>query len=404
MGRPVKHDGVVYRRQGTNFWWMRYRERDGSLRKESTLTKDWHEAQKKLRERLQARDGNFLDIVRKGETLNFGQWADFFMENYSKPPFREFKTHEANLRAAKHLKLAFATHRLIDLTADEIEFFLRERLRQRVKTMSSNGYRLRGTVKPSTVHQDLRVLRRILNVAVRKKLLPSNPCSGVEFPLLLKTMFRPHYVTWSEQQRIEQNSPQYLRNVVRVITETGLRVKKELLPMRKEQIDSTNSTVWISNSKTPNGVAEVPLTLIALEAFRNQISLAGPGDYLFPNAKSKHGYQKSLKRAWRTTLEKAGILYFRIYDLRSTYATRLSAGGVADEWVTQLLRQGDSQVFKKYSQMKLQMKREALEKLNRRANEIAPAAADVLMAAPMCTVALQSQHSCTVGTKTEGLG
>jgi integrase len=73
---------------------------------------------------------------------------------------------------------------------------------------------------------------------------------------------------------------------------------------------------------------------------------------------------------WRTTLKKAGIPYFRIYDLRSTYATRFSAGGVADEWVTQLLRQGDSQVFKKYSQMKLTMKREALEKLNRLANEM----------------------------------
>jgi len=50
----------------------------------------------------------------------------------------------------------------------------------------------------------------------------------------------------------------------------------------------------------------------------------------------------------------AKVAYFRIYDLRSTYATRLSAGGVADEWVTQLLRQGDAKVFKKYSQMKLQ--------------------------------------------------
>ena len=37
--------------------------------------------------------------------------------------------------------------------------------------------------------------------------------------------------------------------------------------------------------------------------------------------------------------------------------------------VTQLLRQGDAKVFKKYSQMKLQMKREALQKLNRVANE-----------------------------------
>jgi len=61
--------------------------------------------------------------------------------------------------------------------------------------------------------------------------------------------------------------------------------------------------------------------------------------------------------------------YFRIYDLRSTYATRLSADGVADEWVTQLLLQDGAKVFKKYSQMKLQMKREALAKLNRQANE-----------------------------------
>ena len=53
----------------------------------------------------------------------------------------------------------------------------------------------------------------------------------------------------------------------------------------------------------------------------------------------------------------------------SPYATRLSAGGVADEWVTQLLRQSDAKVFKKYSQMKLGMKREALRRLNRQAGE-----------------------------------
>jgi integrase len=68
----------------------------------------------------------------------------------------------------------------------------------------------------------------------------------------------------------------------------------------------------------------------------------------------------------------AGVRYFRLYDLRSTHATRLSAGGVADEWVTQMLRQTDAKVFKKYSQMKLQMKREALARLNRKANEPQP--------------------------------
>jgi integrase len=77
----------------------------------------------------------------------------------------------------------------------------------------------------------------------------------------------------------------------------------------------------------------------------------------------------TFKTAWAATLRRAKVPYFRIYGLRSTYVTRLSAGGVADEWVTRLLRQGDARVFKKYSQMKLQMKREALQKLNRAANE-----------------------------------
>jgi hypothetical protein len=61
-------------------------------------------------------------------------------------------------------------------------------------------------------------------------------------------------------------------------------------------------------------------------------------------------------------------------DQPISWLQRVSAGGVADEWVTQMLRQGDAHVFKKFSQMKLQMKREALEnKLNRRASEMAPA-------------------------------
>ena len=185
----------------------------------------------------------------------------------------------------------------------------------------------------------------------------------------LKGLFRPHYMTGSEQTKIEEHAPVYLRNVIQIITETGLRVYKELASMKKERVDVANKVVFIDDSKTPTGVAEVPLTDIAVEAFRNQIELAGPGPWLFPSEGNRTGHQTEFKKTWQTTLRKAGVPYFRLYDLRSTYATRLSSGGVADEWVTQLLRQTDAKVFKKYSQMTLQMKREALTKLNRQASE-----------------------------------
>jgi integrase len=389
MPRARKYDGVVYRRAGTEIWWIRYRDRKGFARRESSLTADWDDANKKLRERLQARDDNLLEVIRKGETLAYGQWADFFLENYSKPPVRAEKTHEANERCTKHLKAAFAMSRLVDITADSIEMYLRDRLRQRVRVKVKLGYKQLGAIKATTIHQEFRVLRRMLNVAVRKKLLAANPCSGVEFPVAVKGLFRPHYVAWSEQLKIESHGPQHLRNIVRIITETGLRIYKELTPMRKDQVDLHNAVVWIPDSKTPNGIAEVPLTPLAIEAFKSQMALSGEGPFLFPSNRNSSGHQTALKTVWQKTLRRAKVPYFRIYDLRSTYATRLSAGGVADEWVTQMLRQSDAQVFKKYSQMKLQMKREALVKLNRRANEMAPVAADALMAAPMCTVAVQ---------------
>ena len=89
---------------------------------------------------------------------------------------------------------------------------------------------------------------------------------------------------------------------------------------------------------------------------------------MFPSDENPPGHRKTLKTVWHATLRRAKAPYFRIYDLRSTYATRLGAGGVADEWIAQLLRQGDAKVLKKYSQMK----RGAPQKLNRKANEGRP--------------------------------
>jgi integrase len=369
MARPRKHDGVVYKRPDSNVWWMRYRDRDGSRRLESTTTTDWDEAQRQLRERLTARDKNSLATLRKGKQLTFDEWADFFLANYSKPPIRAEKTHEANETALKSLRPAFGSSTLVDIDPTQIEFHLRARLQEKRRVRRRCGVVELGNLKPTSVHQEFRVLRRMFSVAVKKKLVPSNPCTSVEFPVAVKGLFRPHYMTWTEQVEIEKHAPVYLRTVIRIITETGLRVYKELACMKKDQVDIANKLVFIEDSKTPTGISEVPLTDIAAEAFQQQLSIAGPGPWLFPSSRKPNHHQGSFKKAWRTTLQKAGARYFRIYDLRSTYATRLSAGGVADEWVTQMLRQTDAKVFKKYSQMKLQMKREALKQLKRQAGD-----------------------------------
>jgi len=139
-----------------------------------------------------------------------------------------------------------------------------------------------------------------------------------------------------------------LRNVVRIITETGLRRLQGVDAHDKGQVDLANSVLWIPDSKHTSGVAELPhampFSAAGSDGDRGKQSLS------FPSEKSATGSQRSLRTAWRLTLRRAKIPYFRIYDLRSTYATRLSAGGVADEWVTNYFVRATRKSSKKYSQ------------------------------------------------------
>jgi integrase len=371
-GRPRKTFGTVYSRRNSVFLWIRYRDRGGQIVKESTGTTDGQEAERFLRERLDARDEGTLPTILSSKNITFGEWADWFLERRSKPPFRAYNTHMQNLNALKHLRPLFGNALLSQITAEGIEHYLHQRLNSGRRIQTRLGIQYRGKVKPSTVHQEFRVLTRILNVAVKQKRLAINPCNAVEFPVSVsKSVRKPHYMTLTEQKKIEFHAPNYLRNAIVILTEMGLRPFKELMPMKKSQVDLENSVVHIPDSKTPSGIGDMPMTMVAREAFAAQIATTPESEYIFPGPckKAKKPHITTLRKVWGRALNQAGVPYFPIYHLRHTFATRLSAGGVADHFVTQMLRQGDSQVFKRYSQAKLTMMREALTRMDRRANE-----------------------------------
>jgi integrase len=371
-GRPRKGEGTVYQRDDSQFWQVWYRDQKGEIQRESTGTTDRREAERFLRDRLDARDEGRLSTVLTSKQLTFGQWADWFLERRSKPPFRSDGNHQQNLNAMKFLRPVFGEVALSDITAERIEDYLAERLRSGRRVRTKRGLELRGTLKPATVHQEFRILSHMLTVAVKQKRLSDNPCRAVEFPVsVAKSTRKPHYMTAREQMKIEFAAPNYLRNIVVILSEMGLRYKKELLPMKKTQVDLQNAIVYIADSKTANGIGDMPMTSEAYEAFQRQIEETPGSEYLFPSPKSiaTKPYITNVRKGWAATLKKAGVPYFALYELRHTFATRLSAGGVADHMVTQMLRQGDAEAFKLYSQAKLGMMREALTKLDRKANE-----------------------------------
>ena len=175
-----------------------------------------------------------------------------------------------------------------------IEQYIEQRLGSERRIHTKLGIVHRGKLKPATVHQEFRVLTRILNVAIKQKRLTVNPCEMVEFPVSVsKSTRKPHYMTTSEQTQIEFVAPSYLKNVVTIIAEMGLRPYemglrpyKELLPMRKEHVDLENRLVHIPKSKTQSGEGDMPMTERAYLAFKAQIEESRGAEHVFPSPRS----------------------------------------------------------------------------------------------------------------------
>ena len=116
-----------------------------------------------------------------------------------------------NVNALKFLRPVFGHLRLSEITPEAIEAYIADRLDAGRRIHTKFGLQYRGKLKPATVHQEFRILRRILNLAVKQKRLAVNPCQAVEFPVAVSTSVRkPHYMTASEQTRIERFAPSYL--------------------------------------------------------------------------------------------------------------------------------------------------------------------------------------------------
>ena len=194
-GRPRNTAGSLYIRRDSRVWWMSYRDHDGRFRQESTGQRAKGEAEKVMRKRLVARDEGLLPRAAPDGGITFNEWADWFLENRSQPPFRSGNTHLQNLSALKFLRPRFGGNRLSYITPEDIEAYLMKRLNTGKRVHTKLGLQLRGRLKPATVHQEFRILRRILNVAVKKRRLAVNPCGGVEFPVALAgTTRKPHYL------------------------------------------------------------------------------------------------------------------------------------------------------------------------------------------------------------------
>jgi integrase len=229
----------LYKKGGSN-WYAAF-SADGRHFNRSTGVSNKRRAQQILDTwRAEIIEGRFNLLKSKSPT--FKDWSRQFLESIPHPNTR--KRYAVSKVA---LDAFFGDARLPHITASRIEEFKRTRLGAKVKS--------------ATVNRDLALLRQLLKRADRERYIARNPFETGEFFLEeRKGRQQPHILGYEEEMRLVSVASPMLKALVILLVETGLRVGKEALPLKWTDIDLTNGTLCVRESKTLAGRRMVPLS------------------------------------------------------------------------------------------------------------------------------------------------
>ena len=203
---------------------------------------------------------------------------------------------------------------------------------------------LAATLAPATVNRHLALGKAAYNLALRNEKARGNPFRGVR--LLTETNERVRYLIDEEEARLLAALPEFVRPLVVVAHEAGLR-KGALLGLQWPDVDLRVGAVTVRRDKAGR-VLRLPLNSRALEALREvrrwQVQRAreifrGTREILSPFVfcTPAGGYLHDLERDyWRPAVEAAGLPGFRFHDLRHSFASRLAMAGVDSLAIEQL--------------------------------------------------------------------
>ncbi len=339
----------LYKRD--DIYWMDFRI-NGKRDRISTGTSN-----RKLAERIHAKKA--LEIAegkyfQRNEPVEIT--LDELMEKYMteiSPGLAE-STHYRNGQIVKSLKADIGAYLLKDATPSVISAYKARKLQE--------GYR------KETILRELGLLRRIFNIAIEEwELCSENPVRKVLRSLGKADNKRVRYLTPEESDRLMLALPSWLRSIVIVARNTGLR-KGNILGLTWQQVNFQKKILIVERTKNGEPIG-IPLTDIAVRtlAERQRIRhLTSP--YVFCDgiggAYSPHQVSSAFKRACK----RAGIENLRFHDLRHDFASNLVQLGVDIYTVKDLLGHKDLRMTQRYCHLAPENLRSAINLLNQRLN------------------------------------
>ena len=340
-----RKDGKVVK---SKTWWIDYMV-DGHQHCESTGTSNKRLARKILDiRRAEIVEGRFSGLV-KSHAPTLKHYISEYLESRTDLHLNTRTRYGVSRRCLEDF---FAATRLPDITDARIEDY---------KTA-----RLRGRTGPVGVNRDLSLLRQVLKQAKRERYIAHNPLENREhFLNERKERLQARPFTLDEEQRLLSVAKAYLRPLILLLLDTGLRPNAEALPLKWRDIDFERGMVTVISSKTPAGLRTLPMTTRLKEELLRWKKLTGPKNsefvFFYPRNPAKHLLH--VPKTWASALKDAKVAKRRLYDCRSTFCSRIYAAGIQPILIELLMGHAGSGLVHTYAKADDDFKRDAAAKL-----------------------------------------
>lgn len=302
----------------------------------------------------QARDAarEFLARVSLGEDITSTSKLPTLKEliDVYSPWVREHrKSAEATIKMLSGIFAHFLPRVAATLTVDEIEAW--------------RSRKMRDGAKPSTVNRQLTALLALLNWAVKREILESNPLSKLE-RLSERSNGKVRYLSEDERARLLsaiESRTDRMKPLVVLSLNTGAR-RGALFALRWSDIDFGQRMLYLRAEDAKTGKFQaVPLNAKAIDALAEWKEKAD-GDLVFPSPRGG-GILDNVKKAWASILREARIENFRWHDMRHDFASQLVMKGVDLNTVRELLGHTDMKMTLRYAHLAPEAKARAVEVL-----------------------------------------
>lgn len=267
------------------------------------------------------------------EVPTYAQLAKIHLD-YSKCHLRSWKSVELNMRV--HLVPRWGNLPVTAISALEITKWLKEK--------RDDG------LAPATTEKLRVLLNRSFELALQWSTpgVDSNPVRGV--PRLRLDNARQRYLSAQESTKLlaacERSSNPQLKPIVHLLLLTAAR-RNELLMARWEHVNIERRSWFIPLAKT--GKRHVPLSQAAIDII-NELPRYDGNPWLLPNLDTGRPFV-SIKRAWSTARDEAGLSDVRLHDLRHSAASFMINSGIDLFAVGKVLGHRDVQSSQRYSHL-----------------------------------------------------